>query len=103
MLTRSLRKFTISTAQTFLELIKLYKSVLTRKRRETQEAIDRLENGLHKLHKTQVGRLGAGLDLILACGHTGGFAGEGALPAAFCRMLLISKRGIVTTQCSTQI
>jgi hypothetical protein len=27
--------------------------VLSRKRKETQEAIDRLENGLHKLHKTQ--------------------------------------------------
>lgn len=40
--------------QTFLELIKLYKSVLSRKRKETQEAIDRLENGLSKLHKTKV-------------------------------------------------
>ena len=40
-------------AQTFLELIKLYKSLLARKRKESQEAIDRLENGLSKLHKTQ--------------------------------------------------
>lgn len=43
--------------QTFLELIKLYKSVLARKRKESQEAIDRLENGLNKLHKTQVSGL----------------------------------------------
>ncbi|KIY98975.1 dynein heavy chain, partial [Monoraphidium neglectum] len=35
------------------KLIKLYKSVLARKRKESQEAIDRLENGLNKLHKTQ--------------------------------------------------
>jgi hypothetical protein len=41
--------------QTFLELIKLYKNVLSHKRKETQEAIDRLENGLNKLHETQVG------------------------------------------------
>lgn len=46
--------------QTFLELIKLYKSVLKRKRKETQEAIDRLENGLNKLHKTQVQAAGFG-------------------------------------------
>jgi hypothetical protein len=39
--------------QTFLELIKLYKSALAQKRKGTQEAIDRLENGLNKLHKTQ--------------------------------------------------
>ncbi len=48
------RRHNYTTPKTFLELIKLYKSVLARKRRETQEAIDRLENGLSKLQRTQV-------------------------------------------------
>jgi hypothetical protein len=47
------RRHNYTTPKTFLELIKLYKSVLARKRKATQEAIDRLENGLAKLHKTQ--------------------------------------------------
>ncbi|KAI8464229.1 MAG: flagellar alpha dynein [Monoraphidium minutum] len=47
------RRHNYTTPKTFLELIKLYKSVLARKRKESQEAIDRLENGLAKLHKTQ--------------------------------------------------
>eukprot|EP00878_Enallax_costatus_P012531 GHUV01013087.1.p1 GENE.GHUV01013087.1~~GHUV01013087.1.p1 ORF type:complete len:2750 (+),score=1040.15 GHUV01013087.1:633-8882(+) len=47
------RRYNYTTPKTFLELIKLYKSVLTKKRKESQEAIDRLENGLNKLHKTQ--------------------------------------------------
>ena len=47
------RRYNYTTPKTFLELIKLYKSVLARKRKESQEAIDRLENGLNKLYKTQ--------------------------------------------------
>jgi hypothetical protein len=47
------RRYNYTTPKTFLELIKLYKSVLARKRKESQEAIDRLENGLSKLYKTQ--------------------------------------------------
>eukprot|EP00877_Chromochloris_zofingiensis_P015255 jgi/Chrzof1/9984/Cz04g22250.t1 len=47
------RRYNYTTPKSFLEVIKLYKNVLARKRRESQEAIDRLENGLSKLHKTQ--------------------------------------------------
>jgi dynein heavy chain len=47
------RRYNYTTPKTFLELIKLYKNVLAKKRKATQEAIDRLENGLAKLHKTQ--------------------------------------------------
>ncbi|CAD7704939.1 unnamed protein product [Ostreobium quekettii] len=47
------RRYNYTTPKTFLELIKLYKSVLAKKREETQVAIDRLDTGLSKLHKTQ--------------------------------------------------
>jgi hypothetical protein len=35
------RRYSYTTPKTFLELIKLYKNVLTGKRKQTQEAIDR--------------------------------------------------------------
>jgi dynein heavy chain len=35
------RRYNYTTPKTFLELIKLYKNVLTGKRKQTQEAIDR--------------------------------------------------------------
>lgn len=41
------------TPKSFLELIKLYTGLLACKRRESQAAMDRLESGLGKLHKTQ--------------------------------------------------
>ena len=47
------RRFNYTTPKTFLELIKLYKNVLSKKRDKTMENIDRLETGLTKLHKTQ--------------------------------------------------
>ena len=47
------RRFNYTTPKTFLELIKLYKNVLTSKREKTNTNIDRLETGLTKLHKTQ--------------------------------------------------
>jgi dynein heavy chain, axonemal len=47
------RRHVYTTPKTFLELIKLYKNVLTAKRQQTQTAIDRLETGLNKLYKTQ--------------------------------------------------
>ena len=37
------KRYNYTTPKTFLELIKLYKSVLARKRNEVQEAIDRLD------------------------------------------------------------
>jgi hypothetical protein len=40
------RRYNYTTPKTFLELIKLYKNVLLRKRKQTQDNIDRLENGL---------------------------------------------------------
>jgi dynein heavy chain, axonemal len=47
------RRFNYTTPKTFLELIKLYKNVLSKKRAKTMESIERLETGLTKLHKTQ--------------------------------------------------
>ncbi|DBA86689.1 TPA: Dynein alpha chain, flagellar outer arm [Trebouxia sp. C0004] len=47
------KRYNYTTPKTFLELIKLYKSVLARKRNQVQEAIDRLDTGLAKLQKTQ--------------------------------------------------
>ncbi|MEW5298846.1 MAG: hypothetical protein WDW36_001923 [Sanguina aurantia] len=47
------RRYNYTTPKTFLELIKLYKNVLSKKRKTTQENIDRLENGLAKLQKVQ--------------------------------------------------
>ena len=47
------RRYNYTTPKTFLELIKLYKNLLSAKRTETQQNIDRLETGLEKLHKTQ--------------------------------------------------
>lgn len=37
------RRYNYTTPKTFLELIKLYKSVLTGKRKQSQEAIDRCD------------------------------------------------------------
>jgi dynein heavy chain len=47
------RRFNYTTPKTFLELIKLYKSLLLDKRGATETNIDRLSNGLDKLMKTQ--------------------------------------------------
>lgn len=47
------RRYNYTTPKTFLELIKLYTNVLTKKREQTNTNIDRLETGLTKLHKTQ--------------------------------------------------
>jgi len=47
------RRYNYTTPKTFLELIKLYKNVLLRKRKQTQDNVDRLENGLSKLTKVQ--------------------------------------------------
>ena len=46
------RRYNYTTPKTFLELIKLYKN-LASKREVTEGQIDRLENGLEKLMKTQ--------------------------------------------------
>lgn len=54
------RRYNYTTPKTFLELIKLYKNVLTRKRKATQDGVDRLENGLNKLYKVQ-----ADVDLLV--------------------------------------
>lgn len=40
------KRYNYTTPKTFLELIKLYKSLLANKRQTTQENIDRLENML---------------------------------------------------------
>ena len=47
------KRYVYTTPKTFLELIRLYKNVLGRKRQQVQEAIDRLDTGLAKLQKTQ--------------------------------------------------
>lgn len=47
------RRHNYTTPKTFLELIKLYKSLLKKKREGTMLSIERLETGLTKLHKTQ--------------------------------------------------
>ena len=47
------RRFNYTTPKTFLELIKLYTSLLLDKRGATETNIERLSNGLDKLMKTQ--------------------------------------------------
>ena len=47
------RRYNYTTPKTFLELIKLYKSILNRKRKITQDSIDRLDTGITKLEKTK--------------------------------------------------
>ena len=47
------RRYNYTTPKSFLELIKLYKSILARKRNLQKEAIERLEVGLNKLNKTK--------------------------------------------------
>ena len=47
------RRHVYTTPKTFLELIKLYKTLLASKRGETETNIDRLSNGLTKLMRTQ--------------------------------------------------
>ena len=47
------RRFNYTTPKTFLELIKLYKSLLLDKKGATEVNIERLSNGLDKLMKTQ--------------------------------------------------
>ena len=39
------KRYNYTTPKTFLELIKLYKSVLARKREQVQNSIDRLDTG----------------------------------------------------------
>ncbi|XP_075760265.1 dynein axonemal heavy chain 17 isoform X2 [Pelodiscus sinensis] len=59
------RRYNYTTPKTFLEQIKLYQNLLTKKRRELIAKIDRLENGLMKLQSTasQVADLKAKLAL----------------------------------------
>jgi dynein heavy chain len=47
------RRHNHTTPKTFLELVKLYRGILGRKRKATQDATDRLQGGLDKLHRTQ--------------------------------------------------
>eukprot|EP00899_Mesostigma_viride_P003607 jgi/Mesvir1/13247/Mv18980-RA.1 len=46
------RRYNYTTPKTFLELIKIFRSLLSNKRGETQAAINRLKEGLNKLNKT---------------------------------------------------
>lgn len=57
------RRYNYTTPKTFLEQIKLYQSLLAKKRTELVARIERLENGLMKLQSTasQVGPAGARL------------------------------------------
>ncbi len=45
------KRYNYTTPKTFLELIKLYKSVLARKRNQVQEAIDRLDTVSRGAHR----------------------------------------------------
>jgi dynein heavy chain len=47
------KRFNYTTPKTFLELIKLYKNLLAGSRTNIETGIDRLQNGLDKLEKTQ--------------------------------------------------
>jgi dynein heavy chain len=46
------RRYVYTTPKSYLELLKLYKTLLQRKREESVAAIDRLSNGLRKLKDT---------------------------------------------------
>lgn len=46
------RRFVYTTPKSYLELLKLYKSLLGTKRKESTAAIERLANGLQKLRET---------------------------------------------------
>jgi len=46
------RRFIYSTPKSYLELLKLYEGLLSKKKEESETAIDRLSNGLQKLKQT---------------------------------------------------
>lgn len=46
------RRYNYTTPKSFLEQIKLYETLLGKKSKELQMAIERLENGLEKLRST---------------------------------------------------
>ena len=46
------KRYIYTTPKSFLELIKLYKSMLSEKRKNLEEAKERYENGLIKLKET---------------------------------------------------
>lgn len=46
------RRYVYTTPKSYLELLKLYRDLLQRKRDQMGKAIDRLQNGLHKLRAT---------------------------------------------------
>lgn len=47
------KRYNYTTPKTFLELIKLYKSLLARQRKAVGGSIERLKSGLNKLQMTQ--------------------------------------------------
>ncbi|GAB4813657.1 hypothetical protein N2152v2_000703 [Parachlorella kessleri] len=50
---RTERRNVYATPKTYMELIKLYKNMLKKKRQEVLDNMARLQNGLEKLHKTR--------------------------------------------------
>lgn len=63
------RRYNYTTPKTFLEQIKLYQNLLTKKRTELVAKIERLENGLMKLRNTasQVGKTSGSGTLSRVC------------------------------------
>lgn len=55
------RRYSYTTPKSFLELIKLYRSILGQKRQALNDNLERLGNGLNKLHKTK-----AEVDVLMA-------------------------------------
>jgi dynein heavy chain len=62
------RRYVYTTPKSYLELLKLYKLLLTKKRAESEAAIARLANGLQKLRETgaQVSKIEEELKIKLA-------------------------------------
>lgn len=69
------QRYNYTTPKSFLEFIRLYQSLLRRNRKELKSKMERLENGLLKLHSTSA-QVGDGLSSLLPAGHWGATVGS---------------------------
>lgn len=69
------QRYNYTTPKSFLEFIRLYQSLLHRNRKELKSKMERLENGLLKLHSTSA-QVGDGLSSLLPAGHWGAAGGS---------------------------
>lgn len=62
------QRYNYTTPKSFLEFIRLYQSLLRRHGKELRSKMERLENGLLKLHSTSA-QVGSVLSWLVHAGH----------------------------------